>query len=538
MFTSPKRPLPSLARASLLAGCFLLLQPLPAAASPGVPAYDAQRETVVFGRAIATATPKVPKATTRGDWQTTKGRLLATSQTPGQDPLWFPSSSAANLSDGLVRMRVAPGKKPDLTLLFRVQLDRGRLDGLAGYGLALEKETLRIYRWDRGKVREVGPAVKIKGLAKIREIEVVVYLIGPQFVALAFDGTTFKHLATLAAHDTTYPKGHIGMRSGPRSDGETAVTLVSVMPLGVTTGYFPRWQNGLWLPPLPPGLAPQYGPHIPDDTTPFGNQRYVYVQPSHTKKLPAALRRKRVATVSRRSGSPEDLLRLDLRAYERLVRTGVAIQAVSEEVPFADINQAYRAQRGKPPTPTARGFRIDESLKNATMVEALVRGYHARYPKITKLEELGRSHQGRPLLGLKISKNPGVDEDEPVVLLNAAHHGSELLPVEYALDAMQQLLEGYGRDPQATRWVNNLEIWCVPMVNPDGNHMYMEVSRDGGRKNGRDTDRNGTTDPFEGVDLNRNYPFGWGRGGEVGSRSFFTHKWYRGPAPASEPETQ
>lgn len=533
--------LQKLMRAALATCCtgLLLVQSPPAQADAGFPAYDQQREQVLFGRAIATAKPVVPRATTRGTWQTASGRLLATSPEPGQDPLWFPSSQAANVADGLVRVRIDPGKKPDVTVLLRVQLDRGRLDGLSGYGVALEKETLRMYRWDRGIVRELGPAVRVKGVAKHRELEVVIYLLGPQLVALAFDGTSFKHLATLTAHDTTYPRGHLGVRTGPRTDGQTAVTLMSVMPLGAApTGLIPRREHGLWLPPLPPGLAPNYLPQPPSDATPFGLQRYVYLQPQQVARLPADVRRRQIATISRRTGKPEALLHLSIKAYERLQRTGVPVAAVAGEVPFADLNQAYREHRSQPPQKTARGFRIDQSFKDAEMVEALVRGYHQRYPNISKLEEIGRSHQGRPLLALKISKHPERDEDEPVVLLNAAHHGSELLPVEYALDAMQRLLEGYGRDPQVTRWVDNLEIWCVPMVNPDGNHMYMEVSRYGGRKNGRDGDGNGTTDPFEGVDLNRNYPFGWGHGGEQGSRSWFTHKWYRGPAPASEPETQ
>ena len=53
---------------------------------------------------------------------------------------------------------------------------------------------------------------------------------------------------------------------------------------------------------------------------------------------------------------------------------------------------------------------------------------------------------GRPLLALKISDHPERDEDEPAVLLNGSHHGNELLPVEFTLDAVQQLLEGYARD--------------------------------------------------------------------------------------------
>ena len=70
---------------------------------------------------------------------------------------------------------------------------------------------------------------------------------------------------------------------------------------------------------------------------------------------------------------------------------------------------------------------------------------------------------------MKISDNPEDDESEPAVLLNGSHHASELLSVEYPLDAAAYLLENYARDRQVKRWVNDLEIWVVPMVNPDGN---------------------------------------------------------------------
>ena len=121
------------------------------------------------------------------------------------------------------------------------------------------------------------------------------------------------------------------------------------------------------------------------------------------------------------------------------------------------------------------------------------------------------------------------------MLLNAAHHGSELLSIEYVLDAVDTLVAGYGRDPRITAWVDGLEIWCVPLVNPDGNHMFVHESRFAIRKNEHDNDDDGHADPFEGVDLNRNYPFGWG---EIGSSKKPMHKWYRGPAAGSEPETK
>jgi hypothetical protein len=51
-------------------------------------------------------------------------------------------------------------------------------------------------------------------------------------------------------------------------------------------------------------------------------------------------------------------------------------------------------------TPT--GPRLDESYKDAAMVEAIVRAFAERYPQLSRVEEIGRSREGRPILALVI----------------------------------------------------------------------------------------------------------------------------------------
>ena len=91
------------------------------------------------------------------------------------------------------------------------------------------------------------------------------------------------------------------------------------------------------------------------------------------------------------------------------------------------------------------------------------------------------------------------------------------------------------RDRRVRRWLSELAIWCVHLLNPDSNLAFVERSTQAGRKNTRDTDDDGAFDPANGVDLNRNFPFGFG---PRGSSSDPASDWYRGPRPASEPETQ
>jgi hypothetical protein len=197
-------------------------------------------------------------------------------------------------------------------------------------------------------------------------------------------------------------------------------------------------------------------------------------------------------------------------------------------------------------------------------LEAQLRNLHERYPKLTRLVELGRSHEGRPLRALVIGRKLKRRDPRPAMLLSGAHHGVELLSIDMVLDAIDVLLLRSGgkrgggaveselapharepvlrRDPEldrrVKRWLDELVVWCVPVVNPDGVWASLNGHPRSGRKNGRDNNENSRIDSGDGVDLNRNYPFRWGSLGEVGSSSKAQSYYYRGPEPASEPETR
>jgi hypothetical protein len=99
---------------------------------------------------------------------------------------------------------------------------------------------------------------------------------------------------------------------------------------------------------------------------------------------------------------------------------------------------------------------------------------------------------------------------------------------------MWWLLENYGTDPVAAYLVNNREMFFVPVVNPDG-YVYNQTTNPNGggmwRKN-----RRVNSPGIYGVDLNRNYSYGWGlNSGSSGNPSSNT---YRGPYAFSEPESQ
>ncbi len=168
--------------------------------------------------------------------------------------------------------------------------------------------------------------------------------------------------------------------------------------------------------------------------------------------------------------------------------------------------------------------------------ESTLTALAAAYPAIAQKSLVGLSLEGRNISVLKISDNVTVDEAEPEVLYIGDHHARELMSVEIPLRFAEYLLANYGVDSDVTNYIDNREIFIIPMVNPDG-HYYVELNHAGSsnswwRKNRRDNG-NGTY----GVDLNRNYSFEWGYD-NVGSSPSTASETYRGSGPFSEPETQ
>lgn len=156
------------------------------------------------------------------------------------------------------------------------------------------------------------------------------------------------------------------------------------------------------------------------------------------------------------------------------------------------------------------------------------------YPEITLLDTIGYSTtDSMPIFAMKISDNVEVNEDEPEILYVALHHAEELLGLEVCMYMIDELVTDYQLDSTITYWVNEREIWFVPLLNPDGHSVVMGSIDTTWRKNKRDNNNNGSFElTYDGVDLNRNYDFYWTLGGSTDPSS----EYYRGPYPWSEKE--
>ncbi|TMQ93097.1 zinc carboxypeptidase [Actinomadura soli] len=149
----------------------------------------------------------------------------------------------------------------------------------------------------------------------------------------------------------------------------------------------------------------------------------------------------------------------------------------------------------------------------------------ANYPQIAKKFSIGRSYEGRDIVGVKISDNVAADEAEPEVFYQANIHARERITNEQALYFIGILTKEYNSTARITKLVNEREFWIIPILNPDGQIYDMTSDTQPGRMWRKNR---------QGVDLNRNYDYKWGCCG--GSSSSPSSETYRGPSPASAPE--
>jgi hypothetical protein len=159
----------------------------------------------------------------------------------------------------------------------------------------------------------------------------------------------------------------------------------------------------------------------------------------------------------------------------------------------------------------------------------------AQNPSVAKLYDLtqmlgvSKTTEGQSIYGLHVSSSPATIENKPKILMIAQHHAREIMTQHAVLDAAKDLLARLASgDGEAKRAVQNLSIWFVPVLNPDGLKYVFSGNRMW-RKN-----RAHNPGGSRGVDLNRNYSVKWGACGQ--HSSIESSETYKGKSPDSEAE--
>ncbi|OIK16436.1 hypothetical protein BIV60_05185 [Bacillus sp. MUM 116] len=134
------------------------------------------------------------------------------------------------------------------------------------------------------------------------------------------------------------------------------------------------------------------------------------------------------------------------------------------------------------------------------------------------------------------------DGSKPGVLGYAQEHAREWVTPLVTIETAERLLRNYAHDGETKKLVNNLDIFLVPTVNPDGaNYSFYDYNMQ--RKNmtnycGPDKSDPGNRNSW-GVDLNRNHSIGSAFDGFIGaSTTNCTSTTYAGPSETSEPEAK
>lgn len=153
--------------------------------------------------------------------------------------------------------------------------------------------------------------------------------------------------------------------------------------------------------------------------------------------------------------------------------------------------------------PPPAGMAVDFlSYPSSANVEEFCHQLAAAYPDLVRVTEIGRSYQGRPILCIRLAGGDGDPDSRPALQMDGQHHAREPIGQLAVLYTAWHLVSGYGTDPLATHLLDTRTVYAVPMVNPDGNEIFLNQYW-GQRKNARPTDEDGDgqldEDPPDGV---------------------------------------
>ena len=126
--------------------------------------------------------------------------------------------------------------------------------------------------------------------------------------------------------------------------------------------------------------------------------------------------------------------------------------------------------------------------------DSIMRSFVKLYPALCSLDTIGTSINGKLVLAIKISDNPGHVENEPEVFYSSTMHGDEIGGYVLMLRLIDFLLKNYNNSNRVKNLIDNLGIWINPLANPDGTY-----------GTGNDISYP-TRFNANGVDLNRNFP--------------------------------
>ncbi|MFG6114127.1 M14 family zinc carboxypeptidase [Halobacillus sp. MO56] len=163
------------------------------------------------------------------------------------------------------------------------------------------------------------------------------------------------------------------------------------------------------------------------------------------------------------------------------------------------------------------------------------------YPGVIRTDVIGKSVEGRNLYLVKVGNG------DKKITINASHHAREWITTNLVMDQIDEYSRAFVKGSKIDGYdvrelLNQVTIYYVPMVNPDGvtlnqfgpngfSNKYQLIRMNNGSINFTAWKANA-----RGVDLNRQYPADWANIKYVASTPGPNN--YKGTAPLTEPEVQ
>ncbi|GII82240.1 hypothetical protein Ssi03_02300 [Sphaerisporangium siamense] len=177
----------------------------------------------------------------------------------------------------------------------------------------------------------------------------------------------------------------------------------------------------------------------------------------------------------------------------------------------------YRGNAGDGLVAAAQATRLTDNLKAPQAIK--------REPFQVKALRIGKSRTGA----------------KTGVFLYCQEHAREWVTPLTCVETAERLLRNYARDAATRKVVDDLDIFIMPTINPDGAH-YSMYDFNFQRRNMTKHCAANFGDPAArnawGVDLNRNFSVGSYFDGYSGASASCTSDTYAGPAELSEPEAR
>ena len=261
------------------------------------------------------------------------------------------------------------------------------------------------------------------------------------------------------------------------------------------------------------------------NSTPYKNTQLIKIH-SNNYDLVDSLLRFNVVPISCRGGVLQSELIVDSFTLNWLKKKNISFSIIHHNVEEM-INSEMEHIKNLKSKRSSNWFSVYRELDE---IEDKIDEIVAQSNIVTKTV-IGQSYEGRDVAGVKIGVDNSI-EDKPAIFINGCQHAREWITPMATTYLIHILSEQYNTSNEVNTFLNEVDVYIVPIVNPDG-YVYTWEEDRWWRKNRQ---LNDGWEDCVGTDLNRNWDIDW-NGGQSTSESPCSYV-YVGTAPFSAPETQ